>query len=62
MSGALPITVSMFAHYVVEGFHYVILFVDLLVCLVVTYLVVILIVKWLPWLFDIRKLSIFTKL
>ena len=56
MSGALPIMISMVAHYVIEGYHYVILFVDLFVCLAVAYLVVMLIVKWLPWLFDLRLL------
>ena len=37
MSGALPLTISMVSHYVVEGYHYVLLFADLLVCLAVAY-------------------------
>lgn len=56
MTGALPITVSMVAHYVIEGYHYVLLFADLFVCLAVAFLVVMFIVKWLPWLFDLRLL------
>lgn len=56
MPGALPITISMVAHYVIESFHYVLLFFDLLVCLAVAYYAVMIIMKWLPWLFDVRIL------
>ncbi len=61
MSGALPITISMVAHYVIEGYHYVLLFADLFVCLAVAYLIVMFIVKWLSGLFDVRKLSLFSQ-
>ena len=56
MHGALPITISMVALYIVKGSHYVLLFADLFVCLAVAYLAVMIIMKWLPWLFDLRLL------
>ena len=57
MSGALPIMLSMFAHKVVVGQHLWILLVVWVLCLVIAYFAVKFINRWLPWMFDIRKLS-----
>lgn len=54
MSGALPITFSMAAHKLVAGSHIWMMLVLLAVCVAVAYLAVVVINKWLPWLWDLR--------
>ena len=56
MSGALPIAVSMLAHRLISGSHLSVMLFDWIVCLVGAYVVVKLINRFAPWLFDIKKL------
>ena len=57
LSGALPISSSMLAHKAMEGSPVWMLFVLWVVCLVTAYVVVVIINRWLPWLWDLRKLK-----
>ena len=56
MSGALPITFSLIAHKLVAGSHAWLLLAVWIACLIVVYFVVVMINKWLPWLWDLRLL------
>lgn len=55
MSGALPITLSMFAHKFVTGSPAWMMLIIWVVCLAVAYMAVMIINRWLPWLWDLRK-------
>lgn len=57
MSGALPITISMIAHKFVAGSPTWMMLVIWAACLVATYVAVMIINRWLPWLWDLRKLG-----
>lgn len=57
MSGALPITFGLIAHKVVGGSHAWLMLLVWLACLVVAYLAVMIINRWLPWLWDLRKIK-----
>lgn len=57
MSGALPITFSMIAHKMMARSHLWTLIVIWLACLAVAYFTVMVINCWLPWLWDLRKIS-----
>lgn len=57
LSGALPISLSMLAHKAMEGSPVWMLFVLWVMCLVTAYVVVVIINRWLPWLWDLRKLK-----
>lgn len=56
MSGALPIIFSLIAHKIVAGSHIRLLLIVWTACMVVAYLAVTVINKWLPWLWDLRLL------
>jgi hypothetical protein len=56
MSGALPIIFSLVAHKLVVGSYAWLLLMVWLSCLVVAYIAVLLINRWLPWLWDFRLL------
>ena len=55
MSGALPITLSMFAHKFVTGSPAWMMLIIWVVCLAAAYMAVMIINRWLPWLWDLRK-------
>ena len=57
MSGALPITLSMIAHKFFAGSPVWILLIIWVACLVAAYITVSIINRWLPWLWDLRKLK-----
>lgn len=57
MSGALPITVSMIAHKFVAGSPTWMMLIIWMACLVAAYVAVMIINRWLPWLWDLRKLK-----
>lgn len=57
MSGALPITFGLIAHKLVEGSHAWLMLMVWLACLFVAYVAVMIINRWLPWLWDLRKLK-----
>lgn len=56
MSGALPITFCMIAHKVVIGSPVWMMLTVWVACLVVAYIAVTIINRWLPWLWDMREL------
>ena len=55
MSGALPITFGLMAHKLVSGSHAWLMLLVWLACLVVAYVAVMIINRWLPWLWDLRQ-------
>lgn len=57
MSGALPISLSMLAHKFVAGSPVWMMLAIWVACLVTAYIAVMIINRWLPWLWDLRKLS-----
>lgn len=65
MSGALPITLSMVAKKALGNFNVdlganldiVVLVVLWMICIVLAYVAVLIINRWLPWLWDLRKLG-----
>lgn len=57
LSGALPITFSMVAHKVMIGSNVGMMLGIWFACLVVAYVSVVIINKWLPWLWDLRKIA-----
>ena len=57
MSGALPISLSLIAHKVIAGSHIWLFLVVWAASLVFAYIAVIVINKWLPWLFDLRLIN-----
>ncbi len=57
MSGALPITFGIIAHKVVAGSHAWLMLLIWLACLAVAYAAVLVINRWLPWLWDLRTLK-----
>lgn len=57
MSGALPITISLLAHKLIHSSSVVFMLGIWVACLVISYIAVILINKWLPWLWDLRELK-----
>lgn len=56
MSGALPITLSMIAHKFVAGSPVWMMLVIWATCLAVAYVAMMIINRWLPWLWDLRLL------
>ena len=56
MSGALPITLSMIAHKFVAGTPAWMMLIIWMICLVAAYVAVMIINRWLPWLWDLRLL------
>ena len=56
LSGALPITFSMIVHKVIAGYSVWMMLVIWIACLAFAYIAVLLINRWLPWLWDIRTL------
>ena len=54
MSGALPISLSMLAHKAMTGSPVWMMLVLWIVCLVTAYVAVVIINRWLPWLWDLR--------
>ena len=61
MSGALPIVVSMLAHKLISGSYLAVMLTDWFVCLILAYIFVKLINRWLPWMFDFKKLYLNNK-
>lgn len=57
MSGALPIVLSMLAHKMIPGSHLWLMLFVWVACLVMAYVVVMIINRWLPWIFDLRLLK-----
>lgn len=57
MSGALPITFSMIAHKLTISSSICMMLAIWVACMVVAYIAVFLINRWLPWLFDLRQLK-----
>ena len=57
MSGALPITISLIVHKLMEGIHLWMMLAIWVVCVVVAYVAVIVINRLLPWLFDLRLIK-----
>lgn len=57
MSGALPITLSMKAHKFVAGSPTWMMLVIWVACLIAAYVAVMIINRWLPWLWDLRKIK-----
>ena len=55
MSGALPITISILVHKLTEGIHIWMMLGVWVTCVVVAYMGVMVINRWLPWLFDLRQ-------
>lgn len=56
MSGALPITLSMIAHKFVAGSPVWMMLAIWVACLVTAYVAVMIINRWLPWLWDLREI------
>lgn len=56
MSGALPITISMVAHRFEIDHHFWTMLSIWIICLIVAFVAVRIINRWLPWLWDIRVL------
>lgn len=57
MSGALPIVFSIIAHRLLSGTYVWVVFLVFLGCMVVSYFVMRILIRWLPWLFDLRLLQ-----
>lgn len=57
MSGALPITFSLIVHNLVAESHAWLLLTVWIACLLVAYFTVLIINKWLPWLWDLRSIK-----
>lgn len=57
LSGALPITLSLVAHKMIAGTSFWLLLMIWAVCMVIAYVSVQIINRWLPWLWDLRKLN-----
>lgn len=57
MSGALPISISIIVHKLMEGIHLWMMLAIWMMCVVVAYVVVMLINRWLPWLWDLRLIK-----
>ncbi len=57
MSGALPISLSLIAHKLFVGSPTWVMFLVWIICLIVAYVAVKLINRWLPWLWDLRLLK-----
>ena len=57
MSGALPITISMLAHKLMPNSNVVTMLGIWITCLVTSYVAVLLINRWLPWLWDLRVIK-----
>ena len=56
MSGALPFVLSMLAHKLIFLGHLWVMFAVWIACLIVAYIIVMIINKWLPWVLDLRLL------
>ena len=56
MSGALPITFSLIAHRLLPENKVVVLLSMWLACLISAYIAVLVINRWLPWLWDLRRI------
>ena len=56
MSGALPITFSLLAHKFVAGSFVWMMLIIWVACLVAAYVAVMIINRWLPWLWDLRAI------
>ena len=57
MSGALPIALSLITHKMMDGVHVWMMLAVWIVSLLFSYIAVVLINRWLPWLWDLRKLK-----
>jgi len=57
MSGALPITISIITHKLVEGSHIWMMLGIWVACVVMAYVAVKVINRWLPWLWDLRLIK-----
>jgi len=57
MSGALPISLSLIAHKMTDGVHVWMMLTVWIVSLLFSYIAVMLINRWLPWLWDLRKIK-----
>lgn len=57
LSGAVPIVMSMLFHKLTEGTHLWIMWLDWLSSLLVSFVIVKVINRWLPWLLDIRLIK-----
>ena len=57
LSGALPITFSLLAHRIMAGNQAWLVPAIWMACLAVAYVAVIIINRWLPWVFDLRLLT-----
>lgn len=55
LSGALPISLSLLSHKVISENTVWMMLIIWIVCLVVAYIIVTIINKWLPWMWDLRK-------
>lgn len=55
MSGALPVIVSIVAHKLVIGTYLWMMLTVWIMCLFGAYVIVGIINKWLPWMFDLRQ-------
>ena len=55
LSGAFPIIISKIAHILVPGTYGLLVPIIWIVCLIMAYLVVSFINRWLPWLWDLRR-------
>ena len=57
MSGALPITFSLVAHKLVAASSVWMMLTIWIACIVVAYIAVLIINRWMPWLWDLRKIK-----
>ena len=57
MSGALPIVLSLVAKRIVPGSHWLIILPVFICCVTVSYLAMIVLKRWTPWLFDLRLMK-----
>ena len=57
MSGALPITISILTHKLVAGIHIWMMLAICVTCIVMAYVAVMAINRWLPWLWDLRLIK-----
>lgn len=57
LSGAFPIIFSKVAHVLIPGTYGLFVPIIWIVCLIMAYFVVLFINRWLPWLWDIRRLN-----
>lgn len=61
LSGALPISLSKAAHLFFTGTHLYLFLIIWIICVFVAYLTVMIINRWLPWLWDFRNLKMMNR-